>query len=77
MNCKITLASSFSGLPAGISQISPAQLAATVRKSNLDRPFILPMLARDSVSVVVTDMPNSSLSLIYRACFSFAARSAR
>ena len=43
MNCKITLASIFSGLRPDISQISPAQWAATVRKSNLDRPFILPI----------------------------------
>jgi len=44
MNGKITLASSFSGLQADISQTSPAQLAASVRKSTLDRPFILTIL---------------------------------
>ena len=44
MNCTINSAGSFSGLQAGISQISPAQLAATVRKSTLDRPFICPIL---------------------------------
>ena len=40
MNCTINSASNFSGLQAGISQISPAQLAVSVRKSTLDRPFI-------------------------------------
>ena len=49
MNGKITLASSFSGLQADISQTSPAQLAASVRKSTLDRPFILPILKESSV----------------------------
>ena len=44
MNCTINSASHFSGLQAGMSQISPAQLAASVRKSTLDRPFILPIL---------------------------------
>ena len=44
MNCTINSASNFSGLQAGISQISPAQLAAPVRKSTLDRPFIFPIL---------------------------------
>jgi len=44
MNCSINSASNFSGLQAGISQISPAQLAASVRKSTLDRSFILPIL---------------------------------
>ena len=44
MKCKITSASNFSGLQAGISQISPAQVAAPVRKSTLDRPFISPIL---------------------------------
>ena len=44
MNCTINSASNFSGLQAGISQISPAQLAASVRKSTLNRPFISPIL---------------------------------
>lgn len=44
MNCSINSASNFSGLQAGISQISPAQLAASVRKSTLNRPFISPIL---------------------------------
>lgn len=44
MNCTINSASNFSGLQAGISQISPAQLAAPVRKSTLNRPFISPIL---------------------------------
>ena len=44
MNCSINSASNFSGLQAGISQISPAQLAASVRKSTLNRPFIPPIL---------------------------------
>lgn len=46
MNCTINSASNFSGLQAGISQISPAQLAAPVRKSTLNRPFISPILAQ-------------------------------
>ena len=45
MNCTINSASNFSGLQAGISQISPAQLAASVRKSTLNRPFISPILS--------------------------------
>ena len=51
MNCTITSASNFSGLQAGTSPTSPAQLAVTVRKSTLDRPFILPILA-DLVKLV-------------------------
>jgi len=47
MNCTINSASNFSGLQAGISQISPAQLAAPVRKSTLNRPFISPILLGD------------------------------
>jgi hypothetical protein len=35
---------------SGISKTSPAQLAASVRKSTLDRPFILPIL---SLGVVI------------------------
>jgi len=34
----------------GISQTFPAQLAASLRKSTLDRPFILPKL---SLGVVI------------------------
>ena len=49
MHCTINSASNFSGLQAGISPISPAQLAATVRKSTLDRPFILPILTIRSI----------------------------
>jgi len=45
LNCKITSANNFSGLQAGMSPISPAQLAGSVRKFNLNRPFILPMLS--------------------------------
>ena len=44
MNCTINSASNFSGLQAGISPISLVQLAGSVRKFNLNRPFILPML---------------------------------
>ena len=44
MNCKITLSSSFSGVQADILQPFPAQLAASARKSALNRPFILPIL---------------------------------
>ena len=44
MNCTINSASNFSGLQAGISQISPAQLAASVRKPTPSRPFICPIL---------------------------------
>lgn len=49
MNCTINSASNFSGLQAGISQISPAQLAAPVRKSTLNRPFISPILGTPSL----------------------------
>jgi len=48
MNCTINSASNFSGLQAGISQISPAQLAASVRKSTLNRPFISPILSHST-----------------------------
>ena len=44
MNCTINSASNFSGLQAGMSPISLVQLTATVRKSTLDRSFILPIL---------------------------------
>ena len=44
MNCTINSASHFSGLQAGMSPISLVQLTATVRKSTLDRSFILPIL---------------------------------
>jgi hypothetical protein len=44
MNCTINSASNFSGLQAGISPISLVQLAGSVRKFNLNRPFILPIL---------------------------------
>ena len=46
MNCTINSASHFSGLQAGMSPISLVQLTATVRKSTLDRSFILPILAQ-------------------------------
>jgi hypothetical protein len=45
MNCSINSASHFSGLQAGMSPISLVQLAGSVRKFNLNRPFILPILA--------------------------------
>jgi len=44
MNGTINSASHFSGLQAGMSPISLVQLAGSVRKSTLDRPFILPIL---------------------------------
>ena len=44
MNCTINSASHFSGLQAGMSPISLVQLAGSVRKFNLNRPFILPIL---------------------------------
>ena len=44
MNCTINSASNFSGLQAGMSPISLVQLAGSVRKFNLNRPFILPIL---------------------------------
>ena len=46
MNCTINSASHFSGLQAGISPISLVPLAGSVRKFNLNRPFILPILPR-------------------------------
>ena len=62
MNCSINSASNFSGLQAGISQISPAQLAASVRKSTLDRSFILPILPDSELSawvLVVNRFPSN------------------
>ena len=44
MNCTINSASHFSGLQAGMSPISLVQLAGSVRKFNLNRPFILPIV---------------------------------
>jgi hypothetical protein len=41
------LSEQFSGLQAGISQISPAELAVTVRKSILDGPLIIPILVKN------------------------------
>ena len=47
MNCTINSASNFSGLQAGMSPISLVQLAGSVRKFNLNRPFILPILPKN------------------------------
>ena len=47
MNCSINSASNFSGLQAGISPISLFQLAGSVRKSTLNRPFIFPILSSE------------------------------
>ena len=44
MNCSINSARHFSGLQAGMSPISLVHLAGSVRKFNLNRPFILPIL---------------------------------
>ena len=44
MNCTINSASNFSGLQAGMSPISLVQLAGSVRKFNINTPFILPIL---------------------------------
>ena len=43
MHCAITSANNFSGQSVVISRISPVQLAGSVRKSNLNRPFIFPI----------------------------------
>ncbi len=51
MNCTINSASHFSGLQAGMSPISLVQLAGSVRKFNLNRPFILPILDEEKYSV--------------------------
>jgi hypothetical protein len=63
MNCTINSASNFSGLQAGISQISPAQLAAPVRKSTLNRPFISPILAlaSEECATVIAFKPLNAL----------------
>jgi hypothetical protein len=44
MHCAITSANNFSGQSVVISRISPVQSAASLRKSNLNRPFIFPIL---------------------------------
>lgn len=60
MNCTVISASNFSGLQAGISPISLFQLAGSVRKFNLNRPFILPILM-EADCVLHTPLP----SLVY------------
>lgn len=72
MNCTINSASNFSGLQAGISQISPAQLAAPVRKSTLNRPFISPILGkafrnRESVLIRSGDTLMATYLVVMRA----------
>ena len=57
MNCTINSASHFSGLQAGISPISLVPLAGSVRKFNLNRPFILPILDRRIVEIRVASLP--------------------
>ena len=44
MHCAITSANNFSGQSVVISRISTVQLGLSVRKSNLNRPFICPIL---------------------------------
>ncbi len=44
MNCTVTSANNFLGQQAGMSRISLVQLAGSVRKFNLNRPFICPIL---------------------------------
>ena len=44
MKCRITAANNFSGQSAVTSRIFPVQLAGSVRKFNLNRPFICPIL---------------------------------
>ena len=44
MNCSINSASNFSGLQAGMSPVYLVQLAGSLRKFSLNRPFILPIL---------------------------------
>ena len=55
MNCTINSASHFSGLQVGISPISLVQLAGSVRKFNLNRPFILPILLQSLVEAEFGD----------------------
>ena len=47
MNCTVTSANNFLGQQAGMSRISLAQLAGSVRKLNLNRPFVCPIRSRD------------------------------
>ena len=44
MNCTVASANNFLGQSGIISRISLAQLAGSVRKFNLNRPFICPIL---------------------------------
>jgi len=44
MHCAITSANNFSGESVVISRISPVQLAGSVRKPTLNRPFMCPIL---------------------------------
>jgi hypothetical protein len=64
MNCTINSASNFSGLQAGISQISPAQLAAPVRKSTLNRPIISPILRPDTEVVCFNNLGADALLVV-------------
>lgn len=66
MNCTINSAGNFSGRQACISQISPVQSAVSVRRSTLDRSFILPILAIPRLSLSSTGKVVYSLKTPYR-----------
>ena len=65
MHCTNNSASNFSGLQAGMSPISLVQLAGSVRKFNLNRPFILPILLRKAIPLWLEDADNG-LSAAFR-----------
>ncbi len=62
MNCTINSASHFSGLQAGMSPISLVQLAGSVRKFNLNRPFILPILVGGYLKIAPEHTENAPLT---------------
>ena len=51
-------------MQAGISQISPVQVAATVGKSTLDRPLILPILVWGVVALVRYPSAGAYLTMV-------------
>ena len=63
MNCTVTSANNFSGQSVVISRISLVQLGASVRKFNLNRPFICPILKLAALEKTIAYPIETSLYL--------------
>ena len=67
MHCAITSANNFSGQSVVISRISPVQLAGSVRKPTLNRPFTFPILSASALPREETWGANSATQCPDRA----------